>query len=153
MRKTRYWGTAALLVLVVLTAAFFPVSGWLVYKKIEKSLKMPVQGEFEPSFTRTSFVVRKAVLSWDNKIALNSGDIRVDYDLFSLVSSGGIRVSMSGKALPVRFLADLSRFSPRENVIVDDFYADLLISGEGLKEVTALRIKSPEIQFQIGLQN
>lgn len=149
MRKTTLGFLSLMLLLAV---GFSPAAGWWVLKHVEKSLRVPVQGRFEPHFFQTSFTVRQAQFNWENKISLDAGDIRVGYDLLSLVSSGGITIEISGQSLPVRFLNDLARISPREQVVLDDFFAKLVINTQGLKEVVALRIKAPELQFQVGRQ-
>lgn len=141
-----------LVLFLVLAVGFSPAVGWWVFKRVEKSLEVPVQGRFEPHYFQAAFTVRQAAFNWENKIGLEAGDIQVKYSLLSLFSSGGIKITLSGRALPVKFLGDLSRISPRERVKVDDFFAELVIDTQGLKEVAALRIKSPELQFQMGRQ-
>lgn len=151
MRK----GWQAVLVFLILggvAAAASPAAGWWVLKRAEKSLKTPIQGRFEARYFHSAFTVHQAVLNWEGKISLSAGDLDVNYDFGSLFSAGGLRVKVSGHALPIQFLGDLAKFSPREQVIVDDFYADLVIGTEGLKEVTTLKIQSPEIQFHLGRQ-
>lgn len=150
MRKTTL---GFMISLAALAVGFSPAAGWWVLKRVEKSLHVPVQGRFEPHYFQTSFTVRKAQFNWENKISLDSGDIQVRYDLLSLFSAGGITIKISGQSLPVKFLNDLARISPREQVLLDDFFAELVINTQGLKEVVALRIKSPELQFQMGRQD
>ncbi len=145
--------TLGLLVLLsALAVGFSPAAGWWVLKRVEKSLDVPVQGRFEPHYFQTSFTVRQARFNWENKISLDAGDIKVDYDLLSLFSAGGITIEIRGQSLPVKFLNDLARISPREQVVLDEFFAELVINTQGLKEVVALRIKAPELQFQMGRQ-
>lgn len=141
-----------LILLLFVSVGFSPAMGWWVFKRVEKSLHVPVQGRFEPHYFQTSFIVRQAEFNWENKISLDGGDIKVGYDLLSLFSAGGIKIEISGQSLPVRFLNDLARISPREEVLVNDFFAELVINTQGLKEVAALRIKAPELQFQMGRQ-
>lgn len=138
--------------LLVVAVGFSPAVGWWVLKRVEKSLHVPVQGRFEPHYFQNSFTMRQAEFNWENKISLDAGDINVGYDLLSLFSTGGITIEISGQELPVKFLNELARISPREHVILDEFFAELVINSQGLKEVVALRIKAPELQFQMGRQ-
>ncbi len=146
MKSKLIWAVCVLLVASAMPA----VTGYWVFQRLEHSLNVPVGGRFEPRLLQASFVVRDAVLMWDNKISLQSGDITVDYNLWSLFSEKGIRIKLSGQKLPVTLLGELAPLAPQAQVTVDDFFADLLFDGEGLKEISALRVKSPELQFQIG---
>lgn len=136
--------------LLLFGALAAPVMGFWIFQRLERSLKVPVNGRFEPRFFQTSFVIRDAALTWDNKVSLQSGDVTVHYDLGSLVSGKGIRVKLNGQKLPVTLLGELAQIGSKPKITVDDFFADLLFDKDGLKEMSALRVKLPELQYQIG---
>ncbi|MBU3758625.1 MAG: hypothetical protein FGM27_01700 [Candidatus Omnitrophica bacterium] len=146
-------GVGAVFFAVLLFALFYPVSSWIVFDRIQSVCKTPVQGRFEAHFFSPTFRVKNAVLNWNKKVGIESGDIEVRYELGTLLKNKALRVEIRGRKVPVRFLGAFSRISPREKVILDEFYADLLIGREGLQEISSIRIESPELKFQLGSQS
>ena len=128
-----------------------PLLGFVVYKEIGKRTETQIDGVFTPAFFTSSFNIENVSIEWQEKVKLNSGNLNVVYQLWPFLTGRGLRLKISGQNLPVTLMGDLVNLAPQESIIIQDFYADLTISNNGLQEINALKAISPEMQFQFGL--
>ena len=141
--------TTALFFLLVL-AVFGPaVAGFWVRSKIEHCLKTQIAGTYVPRWFRPSFTLRNVRFEWKQKVEFVSGDLRVDYRPWSLISGGPLRVRLSSGKLGVRLKGEWARLEGVEDLSLDRFEADLGFGREGIREIYGVEALSPRFQFHI----
>lgn len=123
-------------------------SSAFVYQKLQKNMKIHIDGSFRPFLLLPAFRIHHAHFVWKEKVELVSGDLTVRYNpVFFLPPS--LRVRIEGHRLKAKFLGGWARQAGVENLDPDYFYADLGLDREGIREIYAIEARGPKFQFRI----
>lgn len=127
----------------------FPVgSSFFVRMKLEHLLKAEVKGNFVPVPGVPTFYFKNADFEWEHKVKFVSGDLKVEYDLFSLLRRS-LRIKISGKYLQIKLLGDWAAMEGVQDATLDSLYADLEFDQHGIRELNQVEAKSPKFQFHV----
>ncbi len=133
---------ALLLVLFVLGWGIPLALGLWVRQEIERRLAIKVEGILWPGFFQPSFELKTAHFTWTDRLKLISGDLKVDYDLISLLNQRRIRVKISGRDLQTSLLGEWAENQGLSDLKFNDFFADFEVGKQGLEEVNVLKAHS-----------
>ncbi len=117
--------------------------GLWVRQEIEHRLAIKVEGILWPVFFQPSFELKTAHFTWPDRLKLISGDLKIDYDLISLLNQRRIRVKISGRDLQTSLLGEWAESQGLKDLKFNDFFADFEIGKQGLEEVNVLKAHSP----------
>jgi hypothetical protein len=123
--------------------------GYWVARQIQKRLEVHLNGHFYPVPLAPSFFSQHAALDWKNRVTILSGKLKIDYNLFPLITHNSIRIHVRGKNIRAKLSGDWARMEGVENIQVDTFEADLEIGRKGLGEIDEVHAESPSFQFHI----
>jgi hypothetical protein len=126
------------------------ILGLWVKQELENRMKTEIQGRFSPVYFQPTFYLQDVHLKWKDKVEVLSGDLKVDYDLFSLLGGNSLRVKISGQNISTKLLGDWSQMGAPEQVEFENVYADLGFGRKGLQQIYGLSAKSPVWNFEIG---
>ncbi len=144
-------GKIRIIVFLILIILLLPAaSGYWIRLELEKRTEMEIGGTYIPRLIFPSFFLRDAHFAWDDKVKLVSGHLKVDYDLFSLLSGRPLRVTLTSSNLTIKLLGEWADMEGISDVQLDRFYADLAFDGDGLREVFQVHAESPTLQFHFG---
>ncbi|MBI3306693.1 MAG: hypothetical protein HYZ84_02645 [Candidatus Omnitrophica bacterium] len=133
------------LLIIVIGPVFSSV---LAYQKLQKNMKIHIDGNFIPFPLFPGFQVREAYFTWRDKVELISGNLNVRYNLvFFLPSSFRIRVQ--GRSLQVKLLGSWAAQEGIQNLNLDFFEADLGLDRSGIREIYGIEAISPQFQFRV----
>jgi len=127
-----------------------PVIGFWIWCELGPRFDAQIEGNFRPRWFSTSFDVNHLKLDWNDKVRIESGNLKVQYDLVSLFKGGGLRVQLSGSEIPVVLLGSWAQASSRPDVTLDHFFADLTLTRGGIRDIHRVEAHSPELKFYIG---
>jgi hypothetical protein len=141
--------TAFFLGFFVVVMNFPTLMGFWIKHKLEECMRMKISGSWTPVFFQPSFGLRDVHFTWEDKVEVISGNLKVDYDLISL-SRKELRLKLSSNDLLAELLGEWAEREGVQKLKVQRFYADLTFGQDGLKEIFSLEVKSPslELRFQ-----
>lgn len=135
-----------LLAMILLIGPVF--SSAFVYQKLQKNMKIHIDGNLRPFLLLPAFRIHHAHFVWKEKVELVSGDLTVRYNpVFFLPSN--LRVRIQGEALKAKFLGGWAEQQGMQDLDLDYFYADLGLKQGGIREIYAIEVRGPKFQFRI----
>jgi len=133
----------------LLYGALFATTQW-VESRIADSLGLTTLPKENISLSPLAgFSIRGKGLKWPGKAELVSGEIHVRYQLISLLNQNHLRVTFQGEGIRVSFLRDWAKQHGTGEVLLNDFFADLGLSREGIVEIYTVRAVGPKFKFLI----
>ena len=120
-----------------------------IIRYVERGLDLQVSGKVQPVWGKFEFSMGPLKTLWDQRIKINSGRVRVRYEISDFLA-GQLRVVISGENVDAELLGDWVSIAGGHSAVFKDLYADLVMSHDGIKEIRALRAESPAIQFRFG---
>ena len=121
---------------------------WVSYE-VPRRLDLKVSGFFLPLGVWPGYYSPHARFEWKNKVTLLSGNLKIDYNLFPLFVRRSIRLKVSGKNISARLQGDWARMQGVENILLDEFVADVEVAPKGLGEIYKVKAQSPTFRFRI----
>lgn len=143
------------MVLFVLGMGFMvlsAISSYFVKSRIEQSLGIKIQGKFSPSLFRSSFSLQQGAFQWKDKVALDSGDLSVDYslrELPGLMAGESLRIQVSGQNLNIHLYGDWADLYGSKAMPVRQFELDCSFDRSGINEIHGLDVNSPYMNIKI----
>ena len=124
------------------------LGGWIVQAKIQNRIQLKIKGTYLPIPFSSVFYLRNAQFSWDDRIQLLAGHLKVSYDFRSLAGRK-LRVRLSSRDLNIRLLGGWAEMEGVGDAHVRRFYADLGFGPKGIEEIFEAEVDSPAFQFRI----
>lgn len=147
--KKPLFSLKTVIVFVLIWFLFQLLAGFLVARQIRKRLDLQITGTFWPVPLLPSFFSRDAKLIWKNRITLLSGNVKIDYNILPLFVNNNIRIQIHGKNISAKLSGEWARLQGVQDIVVDDFEADIAVAKKGLGEIYFVSAESPSFQFHI----
>lgn len=129
---------------------FLPsLMNYCVYRKLETELPFQISGNFYPFFSRPGFSLTQAKLNWQDRIQIDSGNLRVGYSIPELLKGKGHRIEVEGSHLNAELLGSWAELQGVRKAEIKSLKADVLLKEGEVREIFDVSVLSPAFQFNL----
>ena len=138
-----------LLFLGVVTGLLFLISTATVHRELEHRMHLKFEGILIPAVFQPAYTLKEAHFLWEDKVLVQSGDLKIQYDPFFFIKGTTLRVRISSTLISAELLGEWQKLQGVRQIHAQRFVADLDFNKKGIEDIYYLDLLSPEFQFRI----
>ncbi|HOE68106.1 MAG: hypothetical protein BWY49_01313 [Candidatus Omnitrophica bacterium ADurb.Bin314] len=122
---------------------------YFVFCELQKRLEVRVTGRFVPAVFVTAFRVKNASFSWEDRVRVARGEIRIGYDPLTIFSEQGIRIVAENSGADIELLGRWAEQQGVGSAKLDYLHADITLGHRKVTAIHAIEARSPSFHFSI----